>query len=91
MVLHLFIPEQKPIWRATCGVCGADYICHPDKGSDPFANPAPHGTFCPECKKQGRNTIGVLNFRATEPRHGEEETDDESVGRARGTEESVQG
>lgn len=44
-------------WRATCGVCEASWKVEGEE------NPAPTGSFCPDCKKAGRMAPGVLNWK----------------------------
>ena len=55
--MHWLMPEPPPkVWVATCGVCSASWS-HPGEH-----NPNPKGTFCPDCRTQGRMASGVLNW-----------------------------
>lgn len=47
------------VWRATCGVCDAAWKV--PQGD----NPAPHGSFCPDCQARGMKAPGVLHWSAT--------------------------
>lgn len=46
-------------WTATCGVCIADFAV---RKSDSENNPAPHGSFCPDCRQRGLIAPGVLHW-----------------------------
>lgn len=47
---------KTPIWRAKCGVCLEAWKV------ESVDNPAPHRSFCPDCRKRGLTAPGVLTW-----------------------------
>ena len=46
-------------WVAECGVDGANFVIACDGSGQ---NPAPHGSFCPDCRARGLIAPGVLHW-----------------------------
>lgn len=46
-------------WVAVCGVCEGSFVV---AKADNEANPAPHGSFCPDCKERRLIAPGVLHW-----------------------------
>lgn len=46
------------VCRAECGVCRAAW-----KVENQQENPAPHGSFCPDCRAGKLTAPGVLNWK----------------------------
>jgi len=53
------------MWRAKCGVDGSCWSVESD------VNPAPSGSFCPDCRAQKLAAPGVLNWRSDDERKKE--------------------
>lgn len=47
-------------WVAECGVCDGNFALRADDSED---NPAPHGSFCPDCRALGLIAPGVLHWK----------------------------
>lgn len=50
------------MWRAICGVCSAGWKAGPME-----TNPAPNGSFCPDCQDKKMMAPGILNWFADKP------------------------
>lgn len=47
-------------WVATCGVCEGNFAV---RAADVPENPAPHGSFCPDCRAKKLMAPGVLYWQ----------------------------
>lgn len=47
-------------WRAECPTCRQAFAFESDK------NWWPNGIFCPDCRDEGRQCMGILNFKCQE-------------------------
>lgn len=47
-------------WVATCGVCEGGFVV---PGIVQETNPAPSGSFCPDCRSTHLNAPGVLHWK----------------------------
>lgn len=55
------IDEAKPDdWVALCLVCDSAFVVRSDDA--PADGPAPHGSFCPDCRENKKIAPGVLNW-----------------------------
>lgn len=51
---------QADDWVAECGVCEGQFAI---RAADSPENPAPTGSFCPDCKQSRLIAPGVLHWR----------------------------
>lgn len=52
------VVEKATTWRATCGVDGSHWMV-----KDAAENPAPTGSFCPDCRERKMTAPGVLHWK----------------------------
>ena len=80
----MLVSDEAKWYKARCGVCNATWKAQIENGAEAISA----GTFCPDCRAQGRMAPGVLNWEAAD---APKETNDETIAKLRSERDELVG